>query len=115
MTGTKVDIGEIIYSDLVTRLSSKKRVNYVSYPQFVSCALEVLLGPDYTQEEMLWSPPTLLSNSNFSKDPSKDTTIELTGHMTAVNSQTQSVSPPTISPKKKKGKSQIMTPTLPKS
>ncbi|GJS25634.1 hypothetical protein Tco_0454266 [Tanacetum coccineum] len=44
ITGTKVDIGEIIYSDLVTKLLNKSRLKYVSYPRFISRALEVLLG-----------------------------------------------------------------------
>ncbi|GJZ17336.1 hypothetical protein Tco_0553459 [Tanacetum coccineum] len=43
ITGTKVDIGKIIYSDLVTRITNKSRQKYVSYPRFVSFALEVLL------------------------------------------------------------------------
>ncbi|GJY43226.1 retrovirus-related pol polyprotein from transposon TNT 1-94 [Tanacetum coccineum] len=40
---TKVDIGEIIYSDLVTKLLNKYRLKYVSYLRFISCALQVLL------------------------------------------------------------------------
>nr|GEV52969.1 retrovirus-related Pol polyprotein from transposon TNT 1-94 [Tanacetum cinerariifolium] len=72
-TKTKVDIGEIIYSDLITKLTNKFRQKYVSYPRFVSCALAVLLGSDYTQDESFRSSPTILSNSNFSKDPSKVT------------------------------------------
>ncbi|GKF05963.1 hypothetical protein Tco_0036631 [Tanacetum coccineum] len=48
ITGTEVDIGEIIYSDLVTKLLNKSRLKYVSYPRFISCALQVLLGSDYT-------------------------------------------------------------------
>ncbi|GJU11733.1 retrovirus-related pol polyprotein from transposon TNT 1-94 [Tanacetum coccineum] len=83
----KVDIGDIIYSDLVTMLTNKSRQKYVSYPRFVSCALEVLLGSNYTQDENFRSCPVILSNFNFSKDPSK----------------------------KKKDKSHTVTPTLPKS
>ncbi|GJY01467.1 hypothetical protein Tco_0359619 [Tanacetum coccineum] len=64
ITGTEVDIGEIIYSDL---------------------------------------------------DPSKVTNIELTAHMIAVNNRRDSVSPPPLAPKPKKGKSQTVTLTLPKS
>ncbi|GKC35550.1 hypothetical protein Tco_1047934 [Tanacetum coccineum] len=80
--GTKVDIGEIIYSDL---------------------------------DEKFRYPLGILSNSNFSKDPSKVTEIELTAHMVAVNNQKDSVSPLPLSGNKKKVKSQIVTPTLPKS
>ncbi|GKC22247.1 hypothetical protein Tco_1024397 [Tanacetum coccineum] len=44
ITRTKVDIREIIYSDLITRLTNKSRQKYVSYPRFVSCALKELLA-----------------------------------------------------------------------
>ncbi|GJY42243.1 hypothetical protein Tco_0429513, partial [Tanacetum coccineum] len=80
ITGTEVDIGEIIYSDLVTKILNKSRLKYVSYPRFISCALQVLLA-----------------------------------HMIAVNSQKDSVSPLPLPAKPKKGKSQTVTPTLPKS
>ncbi|GJT82535.1 hypothetical protein Tco_1056877 [Tanacetum coccineum] len=43
ITGTEVDIGKIIYSDLVTKLLNKSRLKYISYPRFISCALQVLL------------------------------------------------------------------------
>nr|GEU64777.1 putative reverse transcriptase domain-containing protein [Tanacetum cinerariifolium] len=55
ITGTEVGIGDIIYSDLVTKLLRSKIRNL----------------------------PNILSNSNFSKDPSKVTKIELTAHMIA--------------------------------
>ncbi|GKD84088.1 retrovirus-related pol polyprotein from transposon TNT 1-94, partial [Tanacetum coccineum] len=85
ITGTEVDIGEIIYNDLVTKLLNKSRLNYVSYPRFISCALQLLLGFDYTQNEKFRFLPSILSNSNFTKDPSKVTVIELTAHMIAIN------------------------------
>ncbi|GKA96765.1 hypothetical protein Tco_0818860 [Tanacetum coccineum] len=91
LTGTKVDIGEIIYSDLVTRLTNKSRQKYVSYPRFVSYALEVLLGP-------IQSHP-----------------IELTAFTVAVNNNEKSMSPIPFTVKKKKGKSQTVTLTLPQS
>ncbi|GJV47429.1 hypothetical protein Tco_1437641 [Tanacetum coccineum] len=78
ITGTKVDIREIITDETFGYLSG------------------------------------ILSNSNFSKDPSKVTEIELTAHMIAVNNQKDSVSPLPLSAKKKKGKTQTMTLTLPK-
>ncbi|GJW35620.1 hypothetical protein Tco_0058540, partial [Tanacetum coccineum] len=87
ITGTEVDIGEIIYSDLVTKLLNKSRLKYVSYPRFISCALQVLLVTD----------------------------IELTAHMIVVNNRRDSVSPPPLVAKPKKGKSQTVAPTLPKS
>ncbi|GKA96681.1 hypothetical protein Tco_0818776, partial [Tanacetum coccineum] len=57
----QVHIGEIICSDLVTRLINKSRQKYVSYPRFVSCALEVLLGAEYTQDEKFGSLPKVLT------------------------------------------------------
>ncbi|GKE39395.1 hypothetical protein Tco_1462800, partial [Tanacetum coccineum] len=87
ITGTKVDIGQIIYSDL---------------------------GSDYTRDENFRFLPPIMSNSNFTKDPSKVTDIELTTHMIVVNSQKDSVSPLPLAAKPKKGKSQTMNPTLPK-
>ncbi|GJS74317.1 retrovirus-related pol polyprotein from transposon TNT 1-94 [Tanacetum coccineum] len=113
LTRTKVDIGEIIYSDLVTRLTNKSRNIYVSYPRFISCALVVLLGPDYTQDESFGSSPTILSNSHFSKYLSKVTPIALMEFMVVVNNHEYSVNPLPFTIKKKKGKSQTVTPTLP--
>nr|GEU42139.1 hypothetical protein [Tanacetum cinerariifolium] len=78
---TKVDIGEIIYSDFITRLMAKSRQNYVSYPRFVSCALEMLLGLNYSQDKKFGSLPNVLSPSNFTRDSSKVTPIELTASM----------------------------------
>nr|GEU92849.1 hypothetical protein [Tanacetum cinerariifolium] len=101
--------------DLVTKLLNKSRLKYVSYPIFISCALQVLLGSDYTQDIRFGYLPAILSNSNFTKDPSRVTNIELTAHMIAVNNQRDSVSPLYLSAKPKKGKSQTVTPTLPKS
>ncbi|GJT67766.1 hypothetical protein Tco_1019246 [Tanacetum coccineum] len=49
------------------------------------------------------------------EDPSKVTDIELTAHMIDVNNQKDSVSPLPLAAKPKKGKSQTVTPTLPKS
>ncbi|GKA12352.1 hypothetical protein Tco_0691898 [Tanacetum coccineum] len=115
ITGTEVDVGEIIYSDLVTKLLNKSRLKYVSYPRFISCALQVLLGSEYTQDKKFRFLPPIMSNSNFTKDPSKVTNIELTAHMIAVNNQRDSVSSPPLAVKPKKGKSQTVASTLPKS
>ncbi|GKC89818.1 hypothetical protein Tco_1150467 [Tanacetum coccineum] len=49
------------------------------------------------------------------QDPSKVTDIELTTHIIAVNNQMDSVSPPPLVAKPKKGKSQTVASTLPKS
>ncbi|GJR55176.1 hypothetical protein Tco_1405697 [Tanacetum coccineum] len=114
ITGTEVDIWEIIYSDLITKLLNKSRLKYVSYPIFISCSLQVLLGSNYTQDENFGFLPGILSNSNFTKDASKVTDIELMTHMIAVNNQKDSVSPLPLAAKPKKGKSQTVTLTLPK-
>ncbi|GJW69355.1 hypothetical protein Tco_0123779 [Tanacetum coccineum] len=86
ITGTKVDIWEIFYSDLVTKILNKSRLKYVSYPRFISCALQMLLVTD----------------------------IELMAHMIAVNNWKDLVSPPPLVAKPKKG-SLILSLTLPKS
>ncbi|GJR91755.1 ribonuclease H-like domain-containing protein [Tanacetum coccineum] len=57
----------------------------------------------------------ILSNSNFTKDPFKVTDIELTAYIIAVNNQKDSVSQLPLAAKPKKGKSQTVTLTLPKS
>ncbi|GJZ19002.1 hypothetical protein Tco_0555592 [Tanacetum coccineum] len=115
ITGTEVDIGEIIYSDLVTNLLNKSRLKYISYSRFISCALQVLLGSDYTHDENFGFLPSILSNSNFTKDPSKVIDIELMAYMIVVNSQKDLVSPLPLAANQKKGKSYTVTPTLPKS
>ncbi|GJR83389.1 hypothetical protein Tco_0154174 [Tanacetum coccineum] len=102
ITGTEVDIGEIIYSDILTKLLNKSRLKYVSYPRFIPSALQGLLGCDYTQDVKFGFLPGILSNSNFTKDLSKVTNIELTAHMIAVNNQKDPVSPLPFSGKKKK-------------
>nr|GEV48779.1 hypothetical protein [Tanacetum cinerariifolium] len=51
----------------------------------------------------------MIPNTNFSKDPSKVTAIELTASMIAVNNLETSVSLLLFSRKKKKGKSQIVS------
>ncbi|GKE48328.1 hypothetical protein Tco_1479586, partial [Tanacetum coccineum] len=68
-----------------------------------------------TDEARFGYLPAILSNSNFTKDPSKVIDIELIAHMIVVNNQRDSVSPLPLSAKPKKGKSQTVTPTLPKS
>nr|GEX95129.1 copia protein [Tanacetum cinerariifolium] len=113
--GTKVDIREIIYSDLVTKLLNKSRMKYVSYPRFISYALEELMGLEYTQDEQFGYLPSTLSNFNFSKDTYKVTEIELKAYIIAVNNQKDLVSPLSLSSKKKKRKSQTLTLILPKS
>ncbi|GKC58865.1 hypothetical protein Tco_1086463, partial [Tanacetum coccineum] len=68
-----------------------------------------------TEDKKFGFLPPILSNSNFTKDPSKVTDIELTTHMIAINNQRDSVSLLPLAAKLKKGKSQTVTSTLPKS
>ncbi|GJY47255.1 retrovirus-related pol polyprotein from transposon TNT 1-94 [Tanacetum coccineum] len=69
-----------------------------------------VLGGNYSSTKFL---PPILSNFNFTKDPSIVTDIELTAHMIAVNNRRDTVSPPPFSTKKKPRKSQTVTSTLP--
>ncbi|GKF57440.1 hypothetical protein Tco_0170977, partial [Tanacetum coccineum] len=82
--------------------------------RFISCALQVLLGLDYTQDIRFGYLPAILRNSNFTKDPSKVTDIELTTHMIAMKNQRDSMSLLPLFAKPKKRISHTMTPTLPK-
>ncbi|GJT76471.1 hypothetical protein Tco_1043196 [Tanacetum coccineum] len=68
-----------------------------------------------TKDENFGYLPGILSNSSFSKDLFKVIEIELTAHIIAVNNQKDSVFLVPLSIKKKKGKTQTVTPTLPKS
>ncbi|GKE24080.1 hypothetical protein Tco_1435592 [Tanacetum coccineum] len=59
LIGTKIDIGEIIYTYLITRLLETLRKKYVAYPRFISCVLERLLNIDYAQDTTLGSTPSV--------------------------------------------------------
>nr|GEW67180.1 hypothetical protein [Tanacetum cinerariifolium] len=61
--GTKVDIREIIYSDRITKLLKKSKLRYISYLRFISCALEELLGLEYTQDGKFRSLLVILSTN----------------------------------------------------
>ncbi|GJY81955.1 hypothetical protein Tco_0494706 [Tanacetum coccineum] len=71
----------------VTKLTNRSRQKYVSYPRFVSCTLEVLLGTQYTQDEKFGSLPVILKGFSVSTS---------------------------FLSKEEKVKSQSVTPTLPK-
>ncbi|GKC54237.1 hypothetical protein Tco_1076982 [Tanacetum coccineum] len=61
------------------------------------------------QDQKFRSLPNVLSNSNFTKDPSKVTGIELTATIIVVNNLETSMSPLLFSRKKKKMKSQTVS------
>ncbi|GJS15062.1 hypothetical protein Tco_0409534 [Tanacetum coccineum] len=93
LTGVEIDIQEIIFNDLVTRLTNKPRKKYVAYPRFLSCVLEHLLGFEYTQDKALGSIPLVLSKLNYHLNTSKVPPIELTEFMPSVVNHQASVSP----------------------
>nr|GEX20614.1 hypothetical protein [Tanacetum cinerariifolium] len=66
-------------------------------------------------DEKFVSLPSILSNSNFIKDPSKVTDIKLTALVIAVNDLKTLVSPLAFSGKKKKRKSQTVSQPKPKT
>nr|GFA36274.1 hypothetical protein [Tanacetum cinerariifolium] len=67
ITRTEVDIEEIIYSDLITKLLNKSRLKYVSYLRFFSCALQVLLGHDYAQDKKFRGITFMTPNEGITK------------------------------------------------
>nr|GEV40001.1 beta-glucosidase BoGH3B-like [Tanacetum cinerariifolium]GEV44766.1 beta-glucosidase BoGH3B-like [Tanacetum cinerariifolium] len=108
-TGTKIKIREIIHNDIVTRLMVESRQTYVSYPRFISYALQRLLGSDYPQDHKFRSIPSVMSQTNFSKNPFEVTTIKLTAFMNDLISHETSVSPLLVSEKKGKKKTYTVT------
>ncbi|GKC76957.1 hypothetical protein Tco_1127731 [Tanacetum coccineum] len=88
--------------------SSNEQVN--SIQQLLAYSL--ITGTEDVKFEFL---PSILSNSNFTKGPSKVSNIELMAHMITVNNQKDLVSSLLFSGKKNKVKSQTVTPILPKS
>nr|GEV71404.1 retrovirus-related Pol polyprotein from transposon TNT 1-94 [Tanacetum cinerariifolium] len=88
LTGTKIDIREIIFSDLMTRIMAK-----LSFK----------------------NTPNILSKIIFTKDPSSVLQTELTAFMVDVINHENAVSPLHVSKKKGKKKSQTVTQPKPKS
>ncbi|GJT37098.1 hypothetical protein Tco_0936963 [Tanacetum coccineum] len=116
----KKELGKIAINLILSgNYSSTEQVN--SIQQLLACCL--IAGTQVDIGEIIYNDldarfgylPAILSNSNFTKDPSKVTDIELTAYMIAVNNQRDSVSPLPLSAKPKKGKSHTVTLTLPKS
>ncbi|GJU32324.1 hypothetical protein Tco_1175913 [Tanacetum coccineum] len=99
ITGTGVDIGEIIYSDLITKLLNKSRLKYVSYPRFISCALQVLLGSDYTQDENFGFLPGIITKekeiSNYESNLTQVTGPEASRALSKKRQKPKSKKPPT--------------------
>ncbi|GKA35974.1 hypothetical protein Tco_0722465 [Tanacetum coccineum] len=75
LTGTNIDIREIINNDLVTRLMAKSRKKYVFYPRFISCALERLLVSLLVVFEKTWKKKT----QTVTKPKPKSHGLEISG------------------------------------
>ncbi|GJW49677.1 hypothetical protein Tco_0091028 [Tanacetum coccineum] len=96
--------------------------------KYVDHPIPEVLGGNYSSTKQVNSIQQLLAYSPITKievdigeiiysdlDPSKVTGIELTAHMITVNNRRDSMSPPPFAANPKKGKSQTVASTLPKS
>lgn len=92
MTRTKINIGKIIYDDLVIKLTEDNRKRTMSYPRFVSLVLEHLLGEEYTQDPKMGIHPHVLSKKIYSKS-NPNTEVKLKTYM--LNFEQLKQSPPT--------------------
>ncbi|GJY43505.1 hypothetical protein Tco_0431718 [Tanacetum coccineum] len=114
----KKELGKIsINSSYLDKIPVLKNSFPVAWRILFTFVIRVL-GENYSsteQDKKFGLLPPILSNSNFTKDPSKVTDIELTPHMIAVNNRRDSMSPPPLVAKPKKMKSRTVTSTLPKS
>nr|GEV28699.1 hypothetical protein [Tanacetum cinerariifolium] len=104
ITRTEVDIEEIIYSDLVTKLLNKSRLKYVLYPRFIFFALQVLLGFEYTQDKKIRdsvSLPPLVAKPKKGKSQTVAPTLpmsqdpEASGALSKKRTKPKSKRPPT--------------------
>ena len=73
--GKKIDLGEIIFRDLIAKLGGKSRKKLMSYPRFISCALQNLLGSEYAKPEAVGFEPDVLHKANYSRDPLEVTPV----------------------------------------
>lgn len=106
MEGRKIDLGEIIFRDLIAKLSGKSRQKLMSYPRFISCSLQDLLGSEYAKPEVVSFEPDVLHKANYSRDPLEVTPVALTTYMLSAIQGDKVVSPvpsPTKKVKRKKG------------
>lgn len=68
LEGLKIDLGEIIFRDLIAKLGGKSRQKLMSYPRFISCALQDLLGSEYIKHDGVGFEPEVLHKTNNSRD-----------------------------------------------
>ncbi|GJR97870.1 hypothetical protein Tco_0270044 [Tanacetum coccineum] len=109
LTEMKIDIGDIIYNDLVTRLTNTPRKKYVAYLRSISCVLERLLNTYYTQDAALGSTPLVLTS--MSPTPSLEKVGKKKKSQTITKPKPTSYSPEAsgVPPKVTKGKRQSKT------
>ncbi|GJR35554.1 zinc finger, CCHC-type containing protein [Tanacetum coccineum] len=94
----KIDKGEIIYNDHVTRLTDIPRKKYVAYLRFISCVLEMLLNTDYIHDKSFGSTPTVLMSTGHVPSPQD----------TEENIQPAVMGPPNSPPKEGIRKSKLL-------
>ena len=78
----------------------------MSYPRFISCALQDLLGSEYVKPDTVGFEPDVLHKENYSRDPLEVTPVTLTMYMRSAIQGDNKVSPvpsPTKKVKRKKG------------
>ncbi|GJS79118.1 hypothetical protein Tco_0728999 [Tanacetum coccineum] len=81
---TLVDIGNIIFSDIVSKLQDGKkgRDHNVCYTRFLSLMFEKLLGENYTNDDLAHLKPYTISAASFKKPLASE--VALTSHMLKV-------------------------------
>ena len=78
----------------------------MSYPRFISCALQDLLGSEYIKPDGVGFEHEVLHKTNYSRDPSEVTPVALTTYMLTAIQGDNKISPvpsPTKKVKRKKG------------
>ncbi|GJX34611.1 hypothetical protein Tco_0246168 [Tanacetum coccineum] len=95
--GLEIDIGAIIFSDLVNKLQNRKknREENICYTRFLSLMFEKLLEENYINEP---EPPLIISYEKLNADD----TADKSSSMTSVQPVTQPKAPTDLKPKKQK-------------
>ena len=78
----------------------------MSYPRFISCALQDLLGSEYVKLDAVGFEPDVLHKANYSHDPIEVTPVTLITYMLTAIQGDNKISPvpsPTKKVKRKKG------------
>ncbi|GJS19606.1 retrovirus-related pol polyprotein from transposon TNT 1-94 [Tanacetum coccineum] len=82
--GLEIDIGGIIFSDLVHKLQNgkKNRELNICYTRFLSLIFEKLLGKDYVSNNLTFVKPHTITAASFQKPIASE--VPLTSHMLKV-------------------------------